>query len=949
MRRIIFVAVLISMMYNVSQAQKLTKTAPEIPVLDNADRVVVYNEAGNRVAILEGNVKFSSKAQNVVLSADSAEYNIDTNVAAAYGNVILKSGEQEIRSDYIIYNFNTNQGIAGRGFGVLKSGGATLYTKGERAENIADQQFYIANGTITTCDSILPHYYIWGSDILVTEKVEWLDEQWLAKNMILYVGGVPLLYAPYFRRTLAEEKEKFDIEPGYNSADGFTFQTTWNHRWNDNALHRSRGKFIQKKGWEGDLELDNTLGYHTFKLSGTEYVRRNIENLPEDRPNRLDEIEAGFKNSYTLGDPLGISGDTHVGDLGSGNTSYNYNYFEEGKPPKKEENVTKTLTQDATISHTIPLYKWQSSDRDPVKWNGVTGKLNFVWNREEIDRPGPPPIYDKEAETTLFDTELRTSITPKIINLNPISFSIRYLRKTAYHKDGRYYSIEEEMPSVHAALSQQPIFSDPPVHSLSTSTSIDYINYHRYKVQGFPYNRYDYEKKQWVDDNPKDNDFWMDLLKFNHNFTYNPNVLEWLFITPAVNLQGAAYSEEADKRHWLPNETNEDPGALYRREDARWSLAGNALSTLSLSTEIYRIDEPFDTKTRLSHTPKVTFNYAPNPVIYNEKLNPAMNAQDLIYQFGAVSSKVNNASLGLDNTLQAKIRNFEGDLETVKPASLNFATNYDWSKARRSEYPDYETDSAGNIIRDPKGNPVKQRPFSDVKSTLTLDPGSIISRTVTPVWNTLTFTSELIFDPYDRTGVFHQYHKEYGKYTFPEIVEREKRTPSWIPFELRRAFGEWANDNWHAKSFSLTGTSGWKVADMLQLDLSHSFNRNYGNELGEGMSETHTATVKSTVQLNEWWYVWYSMTVDFADRPPKTANLFGYTYPSQEFGVWHDLHNWQMVFLGRRSSGAVWDYTLRIELKPFPTQVGRQVEFTEKVFGKEKEKPGEEIILPKIR
>lgn len=152
------------------------------------------------------------KFEDVILQADHVWADFNDNLLRASGNVHLKVGNEETYSDELVFNLETKKGIARNGF----TFNDPWYFGGSEIFKIEDNKSYVRGATLTTCSLKYPHYYFSVSEVIVR-----INEEMIAKNIVLRIGGFPLFYFPAIRRDLRKGKiAKIIVKVGTDSYQG---------------------------------------------------------------------------------------------------------------------------------------------------------------------------------------------------------------------------------------------------------------------------------------------------------------------------------------------------------------------------------------------------------------------------------------------------------------------------------------------------------------------------------------------------------------------------------------------------------------------------------------------------------------------------------------------------------------------------------------------------------
>ena len=194
------------------------------------------------------------KFEDVILRADHIWADFDDNLMRATGNVHLKTGDEETYSDELIFNLENKKGIARNGFTFSDP----WYFGGSEIFKIQEDRSYIRGATLTTCSLKYPHYYFSVSRVIVR-----MNQEMIAKNIVLRIGGFPLFYFPVMRRDLRKGKiAKIIVKIGTDSYQGpnisIILPVARKRRYDGALLYDRSSKRGQGFGFEGKYRFNDT-------------------------------------------------------------------------------------------------------------------------------------------------------------------------------------------------------------------------------------------------------------------------------------------------------------------------------------------------------------------------------------------------------------------------------------------------------------------------------------------------------------------------------------------------------------------------------------------------------------------------------------------------------------------------------------------------------------------
>ena len=157
------------------------------------------------------------KRGNRVLKSDYAQLDKKTMIAEARGNVEYAAGGDELRGDQLTIDLKKQTGEVQKGRLFLKKN--NYHVTGTRIWKTGEASYRILDGTITSCDGDDPPWIIKAKDFDVT--IEGYGELHQAS---LRAANIPILYTPYLIFPAKNKRQSGFLipEPGYSQQDGLT-------------------------------------------------------------------------------------------------------------------------------------------------------------------------------------------------------------------------------------------------------------------------------------------------------------------------------------------------------------------------------------------------------------------------------------------------------------------------------------------------------------------------------------------------------------------------------------------------------------------------------------------------------------------------------------------------------------------------------------------------------
>jgi hypothetical protein len=151
---------------------------------------------------LTGDVEWEPPGSGLKFSADELELFTDTSRLVATGNVVFTNPEGRIAAERVEFNMNDGTGTFEQASGIMSLGPTVdraqfgnqepdVYFYGDVIEKLSARRYTITRGGFSTCVQPTPRWEVTSKSVTIN-----LDEYAIARNMVLRVKGVPLMYLP---------------------------------------------------------------------------------------------------------------------------------------------------------------------------------------------------------------------------------------------------------------------------------------------------------------------------------------------------------------------------------------------------------------------------------------------------------------------------------------------------------------------------------------------------------------------------------------------------------------------------------------------------------------------------------------------------------------------------------------------------------------------------------
>ncbi|PIT98640.1 MAG: hypothetical protein COT74_13110 [Bdellovibrionales bacterium CG10_big_fil_rev_8_21_14_0_10_45_34] len=183
------------------------------PVLLDADQAnIEYDDDGNQVILLRGNVQVIHQQQH--MTASEATIHTKTRMIDAVGNVMLVTPKATLSAKRVLLSYETNTGEAYDGF--IQSGQVTF--AGTLIRKTGDNTYEAEDSDYTSCTTCPPGWSFTGTSMNAE-----LEGYAHIRNPIMWAGKVPIFWLPYIILPMNSNRRTgllFPV-PEFTGASGF--------------------------------------------------------------------------------------------------------------------------------------------------------------------------------------------------------------------------------------------------------------------------------------------------------------------------------------------------------------------------------------------------------------------------------------------------------------------------------------------------------------------------------------------------------------------------------------------------------------------------------------------------------------------------------------------------------------------------------------------------------
>ncbi len=186
----------------------------EGPVDIEADELIYEKEK----QVYEAHGQVEVNRGNFSLKADHVQLNMATKDLVAWGNVVLREGEDVMECERLDVNLETRLGKISQAKLFLKD--QNFHITGREVEKLGENHYRIRDGSLTTCDASPPPWKFTVKEIEVKEMA--LGGWGIAKGPIFHIRDLPVLYFPWGVFPVRQERQTGFLIPhvGYSNKYG---------------------------------------------------------------------------------------------------------------------------------------------------------------------------------------------------------------------------------------------------------------------------------------------------------------------------------------------------------------------------------------------------------------------------------------------------------------------------------------------------------------------------------------------------------------------------------------------------------------------------------------------------------------------------------------------------------------------------------------------------------
>jgi len=562
-------------------------------IVVNGDSVEYFQE--KKEVIGTGNISITYK--DIVLTCDKIIVNLETRDAEAIGNVKISQKDAYFTGDRILYNFESRKGSVSNGYLNAKP----FYGRAGELGKAADKEEYgMSEGYVTTCDYDDPHYRIHAQQVNV-----YLDDKIVAKNVLVYIGKVPVAWLPYYVQALGKErKTHITVIPGQSKDWGYYTLAAYRYYINESSKGDILLDYRSKKGLAAGIHhyLDTKdVGRGAFKVY---YIDEN-SNLAFDKSGaQMTRYRYQYRHRWDMPD-LDTAAVVEFNKLSDVNVIKDYFYNEYEEIGDKPDNYISVITSKRDYTTQLLIRKRFDNFYDYVErlpeykidiLNYKIKDTNFYYTANAsgvfLNHTYPSSLSQKDVSTIRFDAYNQISYAARLFNALSVT-PYAGIRETYYSRNiwgdtNLVRTIFQEGVDTsikfYRVYDVQTDFMGLDIHKLRHIITPTANYYHRHQPTIAPENL-----NQFDEIDAFDTDNGVRLAIENRLQTKRGAADDMRSVDLATLLVSSDYKFRLDKNNW-DTKSNKFDGIDFRLELIPYSWM-YMVSTAHVNTKKYLMDE----------------------------------------------------------------------------------------------------------------------------------------------------------------------------------------------------------------------------------------------------------------------------------------------------------------------------------------------------------------------
>jgi LPS-assembly protein len=255
-----------------AQDAPVIATAPPVSAV-GSQPVTIKADGDNTyigdIATADDNVVVTYKGDT--LYADHVVYDRSTKIVTARGDVRIYTGVRVYRGDLVTYNLDT-KAITSANYRALDY---PKFITGKNVTTPDPNHYRLHDASFTTSNREKPSFHLEAGTMEYRP-----NNQVVMKNVVLYIGNVPVFYFPIFVQSLVDKRPAYQFDIGSSGQFGAFLDNKYNFVINDRLRGTAELDLRQDRGYAGGIDMQYFPGLDSSMLLRTYYAQDNLYASP---------------------------------------------------------------------------------------------------------------------------------------------------------------------------------------------------------------------------------------------------------------------------------------------------------------------------------------------------------------------------------------------------------------------------------------------------------------------------------------------------------------------------------------------------------------------------------------------------------------------------------------------------------------------------------------------
>jgi LPS-assembly protein len=247
------------------------------------------------------------------LKADAVTLYQETNLALAEGNVLLRSDQDVIEGEKILFDISSKTGAMDRGKLFIAQN--HLYVRAEKIEKQGESTYRLEKAKVTTCDGDNPDWSLTAGQMNVT-----IDGYGSMTHGRFLARDIPLLYFPYVFFPAKKTRQSGLLFPLFNHSserNGMDVELPFYWAISDQLDATFYQRYLEKRGFKEGVEFRYFIDPKSFGtfyadfINDRKQVSETIDGLSRDWPEGQKRWSLYLNHETTFANGFNLRSDIH--------------------------------------------------------------------------------------------------------------------------------------------------------------------------------------------------------------------------------------------------------------------------------------------------------------------------------------------------------------------------------------------------------------------------------------------------------------------------------------------------------------------------------------------------------------------------------------------------------------------------------------------------------------